>query len=327
MPLAAVPAATWITGATALGGAAIASRGADRQATAATDTANQNNALQRDIFNQQRADLAPWRASGTAALAEINRRLGLGGQTAAAPRVPNPLNGTGASGVAPTGYGANQYMDPRDTAMQPRNQMVDTMLQANSPEGGAPQMSAGQNVLSTDGSTGPQVLPGAQGPTLTGTAPAGTGTNALDPENRYGGFYASPGYQFRFDEGQRGINANRAASGSLQSGDAMRALTRYGQDYASNEFNTQLNQLFSVAGLGQTATGQGNALAGQYGSQVSQNNQNASNALQSSYGNQAAIWGNALQGVGGAGLDYFAGNTGIAGRGGQNPPVDTWGLF
>ena len=323
MPLAAVPAATWITGATALGGAAIASRGADRQATAATDTANQNNALQRDIFNQQRADLAPWRASGTAALSEINRRLGLGGQSATAPRVTNPLTGSAASGVAPTGYGASQYSDPRDTAMQPRNQMMDAMLTANAPEGGAPQ-----NVLSTDGSTGPQVLPGAQGPTLTGTAPAGTGTNALDPENRYGGFYASPGYQFRFDEGQRGINANRAASGSLQSGDALRALTRYGQDYASNEFNTQLNQLFSVAGLGQTATGQGNALAGQYGAQVGQNNQNASNALQSSYGTQANAWGNALGNIGGnIAYNWPTGNTGIAGQGGQNPPSDLWGLF
>jgi len=313
MPVAAVAAAATV------GGAAIASSGAKKQANAARDTAADNNALQQSIFNQQRADLAPWRASGTAALSEINRRLGLGGQSATAPRVTNPLNGTGASGAAaPAGYGASQYSDQRDTAMQPRNQMVDTMMQANSPEGGAPQ-----NVLSTDGSTGPQVLPAATGTAATANATAPT--NALDPENRYGGFYASPGYQFRFDEGQRGINANRAASGSLQSGDALRALTRYGQDYASNEFNTQLNQLFSVAGLGQTATGQGNALAGQYGAQVGQNNQNASNALQSSYGNQAAIWGNALQGVGGAGLDYFAGRG--TPSGGQNPPVDTWGLF
>ena len=311
-----------IAGAVTLGGAAIASRGADRQADAATNTANQNNATQQNIYNQQRADLAPWRASGTAALSEINRRLGLGGQMGTvSPREGGgtPLIGTGAGGgVAPTGYGASQYVDPRDTAMQPRNQMVDTMMQANSPEGGAPQ-----NVLSTDGSTGPQVLPAATGTAATTNATAPT--NALDPENRYGGFYASPGYQFRFDEGQRGINANRAASGSLQSGDALRSLTRYGQDYASNEFNTQLNQLFSVAGLGQTATGQGNALAGQYGAQVGQNNQNASNALQSSYGTQAAIWGNALQGVGGAGMDYFAGRG--TPNGGQNPPVDTWGLF
>ncbi len=63
-----------IAGAVTLGGAAIASRGADRQATAAQGVADQNNALQRDIFNQQRADLAPWRASGTAALSKTEER-------------------------------------------------------------------------------------------------------------------------------------------------------------------------------------------------------------------------------------------------------------
>jgi len=308
-----------IAGAATVGGAAIVSNASRDQTRAAQDTATQNNALQQSIFNQQRADLAPWRASGAAALSEINRRLGLGGQSATAPRVTNPLNGSGASGAAaPAGYGASQYSDQRDTAMQPRNQMVDTMMQANSPEGGAPQ-----NVLSTDGATGPQVLPAATGTVATANAPAST--NALDPENRYGGFYASPGYQFRFDEGQRGINANRAASGSLQSGDAMRALTRYGQDYASNEFNTQLNQLFSVAGLGQTATGQGNALAGQYGAQVGQNNQNASNALQSSYGTQANAWGNALGNIGGIAAYNWPSSGGATG--GQSPPSDLWGLF
>jgi hypothetical protein len=321
-----------IMGAATIGGAAIASNASGRQVTAATNTANQNNALQASIFNQQRADLAPWRASGTAALAEINRRLGLGGAASAvAPRDGGgtPLIGAGAGGVAPTvsgvsgvgggsgGYGVGGMgSDQRDVAQFAPSMMADdksVMPQAT-----------GTNVLSTDGGTGPQVLPGVQGPTMTGTASGGAGPNALDPENRYGGFYASPGYQFRFDEGQRGINANRAASGSLQSGDAMRALTRYGQDYASNEFNTQLNQLFSVAGLGQTATGQGNALAGQYGAQVGQNNQNASNALQSSYGTQANAWGNALGNIGG----NIAYNWPTGGAtGGQNPPSDLWGLF
>ena len=271
-----------IAGAVTLGGAAIASRGADRQADVAQSTANQNNATQQNIYNQQRADLAPWRASGTAALSEINRRLGLGGAAAPAPRVTNPLIGGGAgSGVAPTvagaggnGVGRGGTIDQRDVAQFAPGMMLDdpsVMPQAT-----------GTNVLSTDGGTGPQVLPGAQGPTLTGTAAGGAGPNALDPENRYGGFYASPGYQFRFDEGQRGINANRAASGSLQSGDALRALTRYGQDYASNEFNTQLNQLFSVAGLGQTARGHGEAGEGVLGGEDGGGRRNASNALQSS---------------------------------------------
>jgi hypothetical protein len=300
-----------IAGAATLGGAAIASSGSRRQANAAQDAAAQNNQLQQNIFNQQRADLAPWRASGEAALTEINRRLGLGGAAPAA--APNqgagPVMGGGGQTLTPTmgggggGYGAGgASYDQRDTAL-----MAPTMAMTADKGGMVPQAMGG--VLSTDGATGPQVLPGQPGmanptgvapttlPPAPGTAPAGA--NALDPENRYGGFYASPGYQFRFDEGQRGINANRAASGMMQSGDTLRALARYGQDYASNEYNTQMNQLFSVAGLGQTATGQGNALAGQYGAQVGMNNQNASNALRSSYGTQANAWGNALGNIGG----------------------------
>jgi hypothetical protein len=318
-----------IAGAVTLGGAAIASRGASRQADAAQNVATQNNDIQRGIYDQQRVDLAPWRASGTAALAEINRRLSLGGQTPVTPREGGgrPMiagySGGGASvgGRAPGGVGG--YMeDSRDVGMQPRNQMADNAMMANFPEGGMPQ-----NVLSMDGFTGPQVLPGIAGTAPT-TLPPAPGGNALDPENRYGGFYASPGYQFRFDEGQRGINANRAASGMMQSGDTLRALTRYGQDYASNEYNTQLNQLFSVAGLGQTATGQGNALAGQYGAQVGQNNQNASNALQSSYGTQANAWGNALGNIGGnIAYNWPTGGATGGATGGQSPPSDLWGLF
>jgi hypothetical protein len=297
-----------IAGAVSVGGAAIASRGASRQASAAQNVANQNNQLQQNIFNQQRADLAPWRASGEAALTEINRRLGLGGASAAPRQGAGPVMGGGGQPLTPTmgggggGYGAGgASYDQRDTAL-----MAPTMAMGTDKGGMVPQALAGG--LATDGATGPQVLPGQQGtanptgvaPTTLPPAPGTPGVgNALDPENRYGGFYASPGYQFRFDEGQRGINANRAASGMMQSGDTLRALTRYGQDYASNEYNTQLNQLFSVAGLGQTATGQGNALAGQYGAQVGMNNQNASNALQSSYGTQANAWGNALGNIGG----------------------------
>lgn len=321
MPVAAITAAATV------GGAVISSNASDRSARAAQNTATQNNALQESIFNQQRADLAPWRASGELALKEINRRLGLGSQAASVPVRDGSAGGVSTPGtsVGGNGVGRGGMIDQRDVAQFSPYMMGD--------DKSAMPFATQNNVLSTDGSTGPQVLPGTQGTTLPGTTLTGTsltgvpavgGQSATDPQDRYGGFYSSPGYQFRFDEGQRGINANRAASGSLQSGDAMRALTRYGQDYASNEFNTQLNQLFSVAGLGQTATGQGNALAGQYGAQVGQNNQNASNALQSSYGTQANTWSNALGNLGGN-LAYNWPTGG--GTGGQSPPSDLWGLF
>lgn len=78
-------------------------------------------------------------------------------------------------------------------------------------------------------------------------------------------FQKDPGYQFRMDEGRSAIEGSRAASGGLFSGATGKALQRYGQDYASNEYsnaynrfnndrNQRFNRLASVAGIGQTAT-------------------------------------------------------------------------
>lgn len=92
------------------------------------------------------------------------------------------------------------------------------------------------------------------------------------PQNvfEYQGFQATPGYQFRLDEGQKALERSAAARGMLNSGATGKALLRYGQDYASNEYNTFLNRLSTAAGAGQVASqnaaglyqSQGNALAG-----------------------------------------------------------------
>jgi len=82
-------------------------------------------------------------------------------------------------------------------------------------------------------------------------------------------FTKDPGYQFRMDEGMKGLQGSAAARGGLLSGGTLKALTKYGQNYASgeyqnayNRYNTDLtnrfNRLSSVAGIGQTAN---NALA------------------------------------------------------------------
>jgi len=104
---------------------------------------------------------------------------------------------------------------------------------------------------------------------VAGTRPGGqfdkTFTNA--------DFIKDPGYQFRLDEGTRGVEASAAARGGALSGGALKALARYQQGYASNEFgaaydrfNTNLtgryNRLAGLAGTGQTATNTGIA-AGQ----------------------------------------------------------------
>ena len=85
----------------------------------------------------------------------------------------------------------------------------------------------------------------------------------------YSAFYKSPGYDFRFNEGQRAIERSGAARGGLMSGGMGRELARYGQGFASGEFNNYANRLASLAGIGQTATsntGQlGSTAAGQIG--------------------------------------------------------------
>jgi hypothetical protein len=78
-------------------------------------------------------------------------------------------------------------------------------------------------------------------------------------------FVRDPGYQFRMGEGMRGLQNSAAVRGMLQSGGTLKALSRYGQDYASgeysnayNRFNNDLtsrfNRLSSLAGTSQTAT-------------------------------------------------------------------------
>lgn len=55
-------------------------------------------------------------------------------------------------------------------------------------------------------------------------------------------FQKDPGYEFRMKEGQRGIENSAAARGRTNSGAALKALAKYGQDYASNEYGNSYNR-------------------------------------------------------------------------------------
>ena len=78
-------------------------------------------------------------------------------------------------------------------------------------------------------------------------------------------YQADPGYAFRQSEGQKAIDNSAAARGSALSGATLKALTRFGQDTASTEYqnaynrwnndmSTRFNRLSGVAGTGQQAT-------------------------------------------------------------------------
>ena len=65
-------------------------------------------------------------------------------------------------------------------------------------------------------------------------------------------FTGTPGYQFRFGEGLRGVNNSASAAGLIDSGSRLRALTDYGQGQAANEWGDYRGTIQSLAGVGQT---------------------------------------------------------------------------
>lgn len=106
-----------------------------------------------------------------------------------------------------------------------------------------------------------------------------------------------PGYNFRLSEGTKALERSAAARGGLMSGATGKALTRYGQDYGSNEFTNAYNRLASLANLGPTAAGVMSNLGTGYGTNVNQlamtNAANQGNALLSAGNIRASQYGTA----------------------------------
>lgn len=131
-------------------------------------------------------------------------------------------------------------------------------------------------------------------------------------------FQTDPGYQFRMGEGMNAIQNSAAARGGLLSGGTLKALQKYGQDFASNEYNNAYNRFntdntnvfnryASIAGQGQTATNAMGSAAANYGNsyangmgQIGNNMMGAGNAQAAGQVGAANAWGNALsQGING----------------------------
>lgn len=187
-------AAAAIGGTAIIGGALIGSGAAKSASKTQAKAADQATNLQRDIYNTNRADLAPWRETGSSALKMLADSIGL-----------------------------------------------------NGPEGTA------------------------------------RGTDA---------FRTSPGYDFAFEQGKRGVAGTLAAKSMSRSGAATKALTRYGQGTADQEYGTWINRLGQLAGFGQTANTQTGNAANAFATGASNTIENAAAARASGYvGSANAISG------------------------------------
>jgi len=128
-------------------------------------------------------------------------------------------------------------------------------------------------------------------------------------------FQADPGYAFRLQEGLQALERSAAARGGLMSGATGKALTRYGQEAASQEYMNafnryqaeraaRLNPLQALLGQGQSAANTLTGAAGQMGQNLMQGYGNLGQARASAYvgGTQALQQG--LQGLSGAAQMY-----------------------
>ena len=121
-----------------------------------------------------------------------------------------------------------------------------------------------------------------------------------------GNYTKSPGYDFRFKEGQRALNANYAAEGAMGGGAHQKALMQYGQDIATNDYQNFLNRYYNSLSPLQSLSGLGQATAVQGGQMGMNAAQQVANLQVAQGASRASSFGN-LMGLAGEGLGSLYG--------------------
>lgn len=297
-----MPVAGAIIGAVgSVAGGAMGSR-AQGQATAA-QTQGQREAIQAQLamFNQARADQMPLIQARNAALPLFMQLLGLQPIQFGSPSVGGvQMNVTGASrgrswgdhfrdqlGIPGVGrISSNPIKAFGDTLATPFRNFADWSGEAMQDDLGNLSFTYGDGGNTYD-----------QNGNLIQSGQPAQPAQPVQPVDLNALIAATPGYQFRLSEGQRAAERSAAARGSLASGSTLRALTRYGEGLAAQEYGDFANRLASLIGLGQTAATTAGGWGQQTGANIGQNLANIGAARGSGYANQGNIWGNAIGGA------------------------------
>lgn len=126
-----------------------------------------------------------------------------------------------------------------------------------------------------------------------GPGPGGASIGRPDV-NRFSTFWQSPDYQFALTQGEKGITAAGAAQNGTDSGATRKAEIGYAGNLASTQYDTYKNGLLSLAGLGQTASGQASAVGQANANSTSQLQQNMGDNLASSFASFGNIVGKGI---------------------------------
>lgn len=284
--------------ASGLMGARSASKAADAQTAAAQAQID----LQREIYQKTSRKFQPYYQAGNNALAAYMYEMGLG-----------PAPTVGGTPLTITRVTQGGYRAPSSSQNRSGVQLSDrqkSMIQGYWAQNGF-DLNAGPN-------GGDTFRVGGKTFSTMAEAQKYANQNARGA-SEYQGFTATPGYQFRVDEGNNAINAMAGARGGLVSGATMQALQERGQNLATEEYGNYMNRLSGLTGMGMSAAGNQASAGANYASGASNALANQGNAQAAGYIGQS----NALMGGINTGLNiygYMQGMNGGTGGGGIGTP-------
>lgn len=269
---------TWVAVGVGVAGAAAGAYSSDQAAGAAKDAAgaqqdaaNRSYADQQALDRQNRRDSQPYRDSGYNALNQLNYLMGLGSPTSTAKTQDyfDPEKYKQWRIDQMTAQAQKDFKNPEKLAkvIEKRTARINAAM-AN-PANAWADYKARYN-------TAPNKVSGEFWKSREGTQTAGQGANGegfgfLQQRFNNDVFEKDPGYQFRMDEGNRAIEGGAAARGGLLSGAAAKAMQKYSQGFASDEYGNaynrftgdqqnMYNRLSNLAGTGQQQMNQTNQM-------------------------------------------------------------------
>lgn len=227
-----------------IGGAIAGIIGGITQGNAAEDAARaqaragqQQLDFQREIYADQTRNFAPFLGSGQNALAAYNFEMGLGDRPSfgGSPLTVESFfdNGATSSTQGGGGFTTPDILNGIITGNMSRPRDGRTTTQGQ----GVERFRVGGQVFNSREEAEAYARENASG----GTA--------------YRGFQATPGYQFRRQQGIDAIDASAAARGGLMSGRTLQDLTTFGDGIASQEYGNYMQRLAGLTDMGMGAAG------------------------------------------------------------------------
>lgn len=252
----------WITAGAAIGGALLSSQASKDAAGTQSGAAREANAAQERMFNKQQELQKPFRDAGLKANNRLMYLLGLGGGQ----------QGENADRI----YGDLLAQADREH-IQKYGIGMDQSVQKYAVDAWKSELRRQAEAQAANNSGGPQ--------NTQQDADYGSLMRSFGMQD----FQADPGYAFRQSEGMKGVENSAAARGGLLSGAALKAIQKYGQDLASQEYGNayqrfnadqtnKYNRLAGIVNTGQGATNQVGNAAANFGNAQASNLIGAGNA-------------------------------------------------